>query len=121
MFKVLKYNEIFMAWVGVRAYRFTTQTNEFFTSVVPLYIIFMVIVFTTSSIVYFSLIWPKFESETCIVFLCGFQILGMLLSFGSKMNTIKAVHLRLQEIVDEEGNFIYFSKLLAILIIDIHI
>lgn len=121
MFKVLKYNEIFMAWVGVRAYRFTMQTNEFFTSVVPLYIIFMVIVFTTSSIVFFSLSWPKFESETCIVFLCGFQILGMLLSFGSKMNTIKAVHLRLQEIVDEVGSFIYFSKLLAILIIDKHI
>lgn len=113
MFKVLKNNELFMAWVGVRAYRFTERTNEFFTSFVPWYILLMVSVFTISSIVYFYMSLPRFESETCIVFLCGFQILGMLFSFGSEMHTIKAVHLSLQQIVDEEGVIRIFYSLFS--------
>lgn len=113
MFKVLKNNELFMAWVGVRAYRFTERTNEFFTSFVPWYILLMVSLFTISSIVYFYMSLPRFESETCIVFLCGFQILGMLFSFGSEMNTIKAVHLSLQQIVDEEGVIRIFHSLFS--------
>lgn len=104
-FKVLKYNEYFMKWLGVASYDLTDKSNEFFNSILPYLILILSICYVLSSIGFTYLNWPQFEiiSGSCIVALSGTQTGGMFFSFGLRMKQVKAVHLQLQQIVDSEG------------------
>lgn len=104
-FKVLKYNENFMNWLGVRSYHLNEPINEFFSSFLPNYILLVSTVNAISSIVYTYMSWPQMEiiSESIIVVLGCVEALGMFYSFGSKIKKIKAVHFGLQAIINEEG------------------
>lgn len=95
-----------MAWLGVRSYRFTGQTNEFFNSIIPYYLLLVGISYTLSSFVYSYMKWPRLEmmSDAILIGLGGVQIICIFFCFGSKMRTIKEVHLKLQQIVDEQGD-----------------
>lgn len=105
-FKVLETNQIFMNWLGIREYRLNEPTNEFFTSFLPYYDLFISVSFVFASISFSYIHWPQMDivCESCIVVLSGSQVSGMFFSFGMKMKEIKAVHLQLQGIIDAEGH-----------------
>lgn len=106
-FKVLKYNEYFMRWLGVHSYRFGKDTNEFLNSISTYLILLLSVCYVISSIAFTRINWPQFEiiSGSCIVALSGTQTGGMFLSFGLKMKAVKSVHVKLQKIADEQGKF----------------
>lgn len=105
-FEVLKYNTIYLRWLGYRPYRSTEQTNEFFRSFLSYFTSLATICFVLSSIAFSYKYFPDLElmSVSCITALGGFQSVCMFLSFGMKMKKIKEVHVKLQKLVDDEGN-----------------
>lgn len=106
-FRVLKYNQWIMSMLGVYSYRLTDLTNKLFKSIGSYYIIFMLGSCVISSAVFIYLNWPKFELifEPSIVVCGGTQSFGMYLNIVLQMDKIKILHLKLQEIVEKEGNF----------------
>lgn len=110
-FKVLESNQRVMAWIGIHSHRLTEPTNEFFKSVASLYILFTVGFFIFGSIMYVVLNWPHYDaiSEPCLIAVGCLQVGGMFLGIGLKMKKIKLLHLRLQEMVDEGNESLFFS------------
>lgn len=49
--------------------------------------------------------WPQLEviSASCLIISGQSQTFGMFLSFGLKMEKVKALHVKLQGIVDDDG------------------
>lgn len=101
-----------MTWFGIRSYRLTEETNEFFNSISSYLILLCTMCYVLSSIAFTYLNWPQFEliSGSCIVALSGSQTGGMFLSFGLKMKKVKLVHVQLQQIVDSEGESNFLAK-----------
>lgn len=102
-FKVLEYNQIFMAWMGIHSYRLTEPTNEFFNSPATYYVFFVTIVFSiSSSAIFVFRNLSNFQSSlgACLLVIAGLQNGGLFLSTGLNMKRIKVLHLKLQELVD---------------------
>lgn len=103
-FKVLEYNQILMAWIGIHSHHLTKPTNEFFKSPVTYYVLFITIVFSIiSCAVYVFKNVSDFRSSlgACLVVIAGFQKGGLFLSTGLNMKKLKVLHLKLQEIIDK--------------------
>lgn len=104
-FKVLEFNENFMVWQGIRAYRLDEDTNEFFSSFIPYFILWTLTTSVASSGTFVYIYWPDVEviSNSVMVVMGCYQTAGMFYSFGRNMLKVKAVHNHLQEIVNEQG------------------
>ena len=103
-FKVHKYNQAFMARMGIHSYNLTDPTNEFFKSFETYYHLFVVIAFfIIASSVYVYVNWPNLEVilEPTLVVMSGILYGGTYLSVGLNMRKVKLLHLTLQQIVDE--------------------
>lgn len=106
-FKVLKYNQILMGWLGIHSKHLDRPTNEFYTSLITYYVLFNVIAFTIlSSVAYMYLNIEHFEkiSESGLGVIAGVQVAGMFISIGVNLKKVKLLHLTLQEIVDKGRN-----------------
>lgn len=104
---VLEYNRISMGWLGMRTKNLNDPSNEFFSSLMSYYVLFIVVSFTImSSVVYMYLNKSHFEiiSESSLVAIAGVQVAGMFLTIGINNMEVKALFLKLQSIVDK-GNF----------------
>ena len=106
-FEVHKYNQAFMAFIGIHSYNLTDPSNEFFKSFATFYHLFTAFTFfiiSSSVFVYWN--WPNLEIilEPFLESMSGLTYGGMLLSIGLNMEKVKLLHLTLQQIVDE-GKF----------------
>lgn len=108
-FKVLKNNLKYMTHLGIYSDNLTEPTNEFFESISSYYVLISIILAFTASAVFIlknsSDVKPSLGAmKICVgVVQCG----GMFLGIGLKMIKVKALHLKLQSIVDE-GNLINY-------------
>lgn len=107
-----------MAWLRIYSHRLNEPSNEFFKSFIPYFILFCAIVCDMTSSAMFIL---KHLSEflvildPCFIVISGFQSGGMYLCAGVKLNQIKRLHLKLQEIVDEGQHFVYAKNVVTII------
>lgn len=102
-FKVLEFNQRFMAWLGIHSYHLTEPTNEFFNSIFTyINLLIIIVLFLISSVLYVYQNETNFKImiQIFLVIVAGFQYGGMFISIGIKMKNIKILHLKLQEIVD---------------------
>lgn len=102
-FKVLKYSQIFMAWLGLYSYRLTEKSNEFFTSLCPYYMLSNVICVNSSSTMYIIKYWStdiKGALGAFKIIISAIQYPGVFVSLGAKAKQIKALHIKLQQIAD---------------------
>ena len=102
--KVMKYNQISMSWFGIHSMHPTEPTNGFFKSIGAYYILFCGISFTIgSSAVFVYKYSSDFElvSEPCLIVIAGLQDVGMFISMGLNVKTIKLLHIELQNTVNE--------------------
>lgn len=100
---VLKYNQIFMAPIGLYSYRLMEPINEFYTSIAPYYIEFFVLIFLISSAAGFTfrnVSQIDVALQNVSLFIAGIQCAGMYISIGINMKKVKVLHLKLQGIVD---------------------
>lgn len=106
-FQVLENNQAYMAWLGIYSYKLTEPTNEFFKSIVALFFMFNSFVMIIISSILFIMKYIS-DIQGCLgafkIAISGIQCGGMHLSVGLKMKKVKALHLKLQEIVDESIN-----------------
>lgn len=103
-FNVLEYNQIYMSWIGIHSKHLNEPNNEFFKSIGTYYMVFNVISFTivaSAVFVYKNASNIELIAEPCLIVIAGFQVLGMFISVGLKMNKVKGLHIKLQEIVDK--------------------
>lgn len=101
-FKVLKYNEFSITRLGFCSFEFHDEQNDFFRSPSTHFLVINIVAFliSSSTCVYQNMSRIDIALRTSIVTVGVSQALGMITSFGSKMRKTKAVHLKLQEIVD---------------------
>lgn len=102
-FKVLKFNQNFMARIGINSHHLTESKNEFFRSFAAYFILFNLIVLciiSSSVFAYQNLNHLELALLTTLVIVAGFQSSGMFLSVGLNMTTVKTLHLQLQNIVN---------------------
>lgn len=104
-FKVLEKNEKLVSWVGVRLNSVAEGSTGFFNSIIPYFVLLQLITSSISCLVFTFIYWPQIEiiSDAFVVGLVVFQAAGMYLSFGLNLKSVKAVHIHLQEIVNELG------------------
>lgn len=112
-FNVLESNQAYMAWLGIYSYHLTEPSNEFFKSIVACFFMFNSSVMIIGSSILFII---KYISEVQAVLgafkiaISGIQCGGMHFSVGIKMKLVKALHLKLQQIVDEGIDLYHFHK-----------
>lgn len=102
-FKVLHCNRTFMARLGINSHSLRSLTNEFFHSVPAFCITSITIIFTIISCIVF--IYKNFENYESVIdaamcLFAGLQCCGMFISIGLNMKNVKALQLKLQEIID---------------------
>lgn len=100
---VFKNNQYFMTPLGLYSYRLTEQTNEFYTSIAPYYILFFILTFFTISGIVFTfqnISQPNLVLPNITLVVGTLQCVGMYINIGVNMKKIKVLHLKLQGIVD---------------------
>ncbi|XP_031617477.1 odorant receptor 4-like [Contarinia nasturtii] len=105
-FKVLEYNQMIMARIGIHSHNLDDPTNEFFKRFISFYFLFVIVFLIVGSIVFACINWPQYNviSEPCLIAVGCLQVGGMFLGFGLKMKTVKQLHHELQAIVDAEND-----------------
>lgn len=102
--KVLEHNQYYMFKLGIYSYDLIEPKNEFFTSFATYYILLFTVVtcylISTTIFVYKNAANFGEALDPCFLIIGGAQLGGMYLCTGLKMKTIKLVHLKLQQIVD---------------------
>lgn len=111
-FKVLKYNQIFMSWLGIHSKHLNEPTNEFFKSFRSYYVLIIMTIAILSCGRYFftNLSEVQMALGALKIGWAGVQCIGMFIGIGLKMEQIKAMHLKLQEIVDENPDFYWTTE-----------
>lgn len=112
-FKVLQSNQNLMAQLGISSHRLTYQKNEFFDSKSVWCISFVHIIFTTiasSMFAYKNVSNFAIALDAFSCSLAGMQGCGMFFSIGLNMKKVKALHLKLQKIVDDGGTKFEINK-----------
>lgn len=101
-FNVLKYNQKFMSWLGIYSYQLKESTIEFYKSPLAYFILFHLVMVIISCIVFVheSMDFKK-KLEAILLIFAAIQASGSFLNVALKMRKVKALHLALQEIVDE--------------------
>lgn len=100
--RVLEMSQAFMARLGIYSYRLTEPINEFFASFSTYYILYNLTFTWISSVtfLYQSSSELKITLQLWLIIIGAFQCSGMFLSVGIKMKQVKALHLKLQGLVD---------------------
>lgn len=108
--QILKYNQSFMTRIGIYSYNLTEPTNEFISSPIAWFIVINILIGMISSAVFIQKNLTDFKAvlETLLVIIGVIQCLGGYLNIASKMDKVKAVHFKLQGIVDQSKIFYYF-------------
>lgn len=111
-FKVLKNNQALMAWIGIHSYNLNEPKNEFVHSITAYYFLFALTIIAVGGSAVFTLEhWPQFDiisQPLLFVFGCS-GCTGLILSVGLNMKSVKALHLKLQRIIDE-GTILILQK-----------
>lgn len=109
-FKVLKNNQAYMAWLGIYSHDLLEPTNEFFKSFSSYYILIFMLIALWGSAVFIQENWSVQVKPTLGAIKISFtaaQVFSSFSSVGINMNKIKALHLGLQQIVDDGMYCIY--------------
>lgn len=111
---MLKYNQTLMSWQGIHSMNLTEPTNEFHLSPASYYVTFTLFAFVITSAVRIYGYWPEIELilKPCSVAFGGVQCVGMFICIGCQMKNIKALHLKLQRIIDEGICHVFLIELL---------
>lgn len=105
-FSVLKSNQEFMSRLGLYSYRLTETTFELSKSVFAYFMILFLVMGISLSIIYVvdtvknDMSDVKKLVEALVVIIAGCQTLPAFLAMAFRINEIKALHLKLQSIVD---------------------
>lgn len=102
-FKVLSSNEMLMNRLRIFTHRLNDPINDFFKSITTYYFALNIMAFIVTSgvFVYENRSHLIVALRTAMVVIGCSQALGMFLSVGTNMLKVKALHLKLQSIVDE--------------------
>lgn len=105
-FKVLKYHEYMLFKLGIFLNEFSQKSilkNGFFKSPIICYMLFVSMTFIISSTTYAYQNVIEFSAtlRACLFTIGTIQATGMFINFGFNTSKIQAVHLKLQELVDE--------------------
>lgn len=111
-FKVLKHNQLLLSWIGIDSRSSNESKNQFFYSIIAHYFILVNFYSIVNSTVFACEHWPQFDIITQpMAFIFGAtSCIGLILSVGLNMEAVKALHLKLQRIVDECKLTSSFSK-----------
>lgn len=111
-FIVLSSNEKLMNRLRIFTNRLNDPINEFFTSITTFYFAFNIMVFIVTSgvFVYENRSNLIVALRTAMVVIGCSQALGMFFSVGINMPKVKALHLKLQKIVNETAQGIIISN-----------
>lgn len=106
-FEVLQISAVLKQRIGIYSWHLTHPTHNFFKSKSTYWVLF----FLTSGFITSSALYVMKNStqlavqlQTTIVVIAGFQCTGMLLGVGCNMKKVRALHYKLQEIVDKGEN-----------------
>lgn len=102
--KVMELNQISMSWIGIHSMHLDEPSNEFFKSISAYCILFCTVFFFIGSSAAFVYEFSSdfvLVSEPLLIVIAGLQCFGMFVSVGFNMKTIKLLHIKLQEIIDE--------------------
>lgn len=100
-----------MSWLGIYSYQLKESTIEFYKSTLAYFILFHLMLLFFSCIVFAHESQDfKKKLEAIPLIVAAIQAFGSFLNVALKMKEIKALHLKLQEIVDE-GNFFFVFQL----------
>lgn len=113
-FKVLAYDQRFMHILGIHSYNLKSSSNDFFKSAASYHVLTFMTIGSVGSLWYFFANLSmnlKSAFGALKVAIAAVQVLGMFFSIGIKMKQIKALHLRLQKIVDKNKRFYSASEL----------
>lgn len=105
-FKVLEHNQKFLSWIGIDLHDLNEPKNTFFYSITAYYFLFTIITLTImGSALYVFEYWPQFDiiSQPIMFVFGGSSSIGLILSVGINMKSVKVLHLKLQTIVDESN------------------
>lgn len=107
-FNVLNNNQAFMTRLGLYSYRLTEQSVELFKSHFSYFMILFLTLGISLSVmfVYHFLMNGNLNDlkplvEALVVVIAGCQTLPAYLAIASKINAVKALHLKLQSVVDK--------------------
>lgn len=109
--KVLETNAAFMMPLGLYSRHLTSGKNEVFTSFAAYFITFCMLSVPIATWLYIRKNWStdvKSSFGAIKITSGGMQCLGLFVSVGLKLNQVKKLHLKLQEIVDESMHFSIF-------------
>lgn len=102
-FKVLKYNQSVMARIGIYPNNIAEPTNSLLIPIAFYYVLFNFLITVISSAVLISKNLSDFKIviDGSILIVGSSQCFGEYFFIGLKMNKAKALHLDLQDFVDE--------------------
>lgn len=106
-FKVLLNNQAYMARLGIYSYNLTKPTNEeFFKHFMSYYILSSATICCISSYAFImqNITQVKQSLNAFKIIISALQFGGMFLYVGLNLDKVKALHLKLQDIIDE-GNW----------------
>lgn len=103
---VLRNNQIYMSFLGLYSYNLEEPTNEFFRTFGSYYVVFTLLLCSYGCGAFVSKNWSVNVSGSLGAIKIGFamiQSVGSFVNIGLNKRHIKAIHLELQQSVDE-GN-----------------
>lgn len=109
--KVFELNQYVMEILGIHSHRLDEPSNEFYSSIMPYYFVCFDVVFLTISSAVFAVqnidkLTLALQNVSLVV--GGIQSAGMYISIGINMLKVKALHLKLQEVVNKGELFTFF-------------
>lgn len=103
-FNVLENNQAYMAWLGIYSRNLDEPTNEFLTSFASFYVLITMTISFCGSTAFIMNNWSIdliTTLEAFKIFLSTLQCIGSFVNIGLNMSKIRALHLTLQQLVDE--------------------
>lgn len=112
-FSVHKYNQIYMAALGIHSFKLHEPAVELFKKWFPYYALIVSAFATGSSFMflYKNAHEVKEALESLKIVAGGFQSTVCFFVVGFQLKKIKELHLKLQEIVDTGNLLLYFNRI----------
>lgn len=102
--KVLKYNEKYITLMAIDIEKYGEEKN-LFSMFIRSWLLSVPILFIMSAVICTYINWPNMEicTMSSVWIFAGSQSSGMFLSFVLELDSVKSLHIQLQQFIAEQG------------------